>query len=103
MSVNQRLFTYRENAGEPESWRSLSYEIPCGDCSVRHHRDLDVYTLTSESESHHEPPFLGDTCTGHIFKLMNIQQELTVRKTMVHFLAFLPFFLPPVNFAIMRT
>ncbi|XP_036787789.2 A-kinase anchor protein 13 isoform X9 [Manis pentadactyla] len=69
-----------ENAGEPESWRSLSYEIPCGDCSVRHHRDLDVYTLTSESESHHEPPFLGDTCTGHIFKLMNIQQELTKTK-----------------------
>ncbi|KAK2503493.1 hypothetical protein MC885_019622 [Smutsia gigantea] len=66
-----------ENAGEPESWRSLSYEIPYGDCSVRHHRELDVYTLTSESESHHEPPFPGDTCTGHIFKLMNIQQQLT--------------------------
>ncbi|KAH0509039.1 A-kinase anchor protein 13 [Microtus ochrogaster] len=63
-----------ENAGEPDSWRSLSYEIPYGDCSVRHHRELDVYTLTSESGSHHEPH--GDSCTGHIFKLMNIQQQL---------------------------
>ncbi|XP_053437708.1 A-kinase anchor protein 13 isoform X3 [Nycticebus coucang] len=65
-----------ENAGEPDSWSSLSYEIPYGDCSVRHHRELDIYTLTSESESHHEPPFPGDSCTGHIFKLMNIQQQL---------------------------
>nr|XP_040131881.1 A-kinase anchor protein 13 isoform X2 [Ictidomys tridecemlineatus] len=65
-----------ENAREPDSWSSLSYEIPCGDCSVRHHRELDIYTLTSESESHHEPPFPGDTCSGHIFKLMNIQQQL---------------------------
>ncbi|XP_051062541.1 LOW QUALITY PROTEIN: A-kinase anchor protein 13 [Phodopus roborovskii] len=63
-----------ENAGEPDSWSSLSYEIPYGDCSVRHHRELDIYTLTSESESHHEPH--GDSCTGHIFKLMNIQQQL---------------------------
>ncbi|XP_040586102.1 A-kinase anchor protein 13 isoform X3 [Mesocricetus auratus] len=66
-----------ENAGEPDSWSSLSYEIPFGDCSVRHHRELDIYTLTSESESHPEPH--GDSCTGHIFKLMNIQQQL--RKT----------------------
>ncbi|XP_047396410.1 A-kinase anchor protein 13 isoform X3 [Sciurus carolinensis] len=65
-----------ENAREPDSWSSLSYEIPYGDCSVRHHRELDIYTLTSESESHHEPPFPGDSCTGHIFKLMNIQQQL---------------------------
>ncbi|KAL1774113.1 A-kinase anchor 13 [Sigmodon hispidus] len=63
-----------ENAGEPDSWSSLSYEIPYGDCSVKHHRELDIYTLTSESESHHEPH--GDSCTGHIFKLMNIQQQL---------------------------
>ncbi|XP_052617609.1 A-kinase anchor protein 13 isoform X3 [Peromyscus californicus insignis] len=63
-----------ENAGEPDSWSSLSYEIPYGDCSVRHHRELDVYTLTSESESHRESH--GDSCTGHIFKLMNIQQQL---------------------------
>ncbi|XP_064222271.1 A-kinase anchor protein 13 isoform X5 [Aotus nancymaae] len=66
-----------ENAEEPDSWSSLSYEIPYGDCSVRHHRELDIYTLTSESESHHEHPFPGDSCTGHIFKLMNIQQQLT--------------------------
>ncbi|XP_076980240.1 A-kinase anchor protein 13 isoform X2 [Tamandua tetradactyla] len=66
----------QENAGEPDSWNSLSYEIPCGDCSVKHHRELDIYVLTSESESHHEPPSLGDSCTGHIFKLMNIQQQL---------------------------
>ncbi|KAG8516301.1 A-kinase anchor protein 13, partial [Galemys pyrenaicus] len=66
----------RENAGEPDSWSSLSYEIPCGDCSVRHHRELDIYTLTSESESQHEPPRPGDPCTGHISKLMNIQQQL---------------------------
>uniref|UniRef100_A0A2K6SNJ8 A-kinase anchor protein 13 n=1 Tax=Saimiri boliviensis boliviensis TaxID=39432 RepID=A0A2K6SNJ8_SAIBB len=66
-----------ENAREPDSWSSLSYEIPYGDCSVRHHRELDIYTLTSESESHHEHPFPGDSCTGHIFKLMNIQQQLT--------------------------
>ncbi|XP_016007144.2 A-kinase anchor protein 13 isoform X9 [Rousettus aegyptiacus] len=65
-----------ENAGEPDSWSSLSYEIPYGDCSVRHHRELDVYTLTSESQSPQEPPFPGDSCTGHIFKLMNIQQQL---------------------------
>ncbi|XP_058283166.1 A-kinase anchor protein 13 isoform X5 [Hylobates moloch] len=65
-----------ENAGEPDSWSSLSYEIPYGDCSVRHHRELDIYTLTSESDSHHEHPFPGDSCTGHIFKLMNIQQQL---------------------------
>ncbi|XP_073852720.1 A-kinase anchor protein 13 isoform X13 [Macaca fascicularis] len=64
-----------ENAGEPDSWSSLSYEIPYGDCSVRHHRELDIYTLTSESESH-EHPFPGDSCTGHIFRLMNIQQQL---------------------------
>ncbi|XP_054441228.1 A-kinase anchor protein 13 isoform X3 [Pteronotus mesoamericanus] len=65
-----------ENAGEPDSWSSLSYEIPCGDCSVRHHRELDIYTLTSDSQSHHEPPFPADSCTEHIFKLMNIQQQL---------------------------
>ncbi|XP_030670819.1 A-kinase anchor protein 13 [Nomascus leucogenys] len=65
-----------ENAGEPDSWSSLSYEIPYGDCSVRHHQELDIYTLTSESDSHHEHPFPGDSCTGHIFKLMNIQQQL---------------------------
>ncbi|XP_031242870.1 A-kinase anchor protein 13 isoform X3 [Mastomys coucha] len=63
-----------ENAGEPDPWSSLSYEIPYGDCSVRHHRELDIYTLTSESESHREPH--GDSCTGHISKLMNIQQQL---------------------------
>ncbi|XP_029808890.1 A-kinase anchor protein 13 isoform X4 [Suricata suricatta] len=65
-----------ENAGEPDSWSRLSYEIPYGDCSVRHHRELDVYTLTSEFEAHHEPPSPGDHCTGHIFKLRNIQQQL---------------------------
>uniref|UniRef100_A0A8C7ACN9 A-kinase anchoring protein 13 n=1 Tax=Neovison vison TaxID=452646 RepID=A0A8C7ACN9_NEOVI len=70
-----RLLT-EENAGEPDSWSSLSYEIPYGNCSVRHHRELDVYTLTSESETCHEVPFPGDSCTGHIFKLMNIQQQL---------------------------
>lgn len=77
--ILMRLLTYRENAGEPDSWSSLSYEIPYGECSVRHHRELDVYTLTSESGSHHEPH--GDSCTGHIFKLMNIQQQLMVRKS----------------------
>ncbi|XP_051691115.2 A-kinase anchor protein 13 isoform X4 [Oryctolagus cuniculus] len=66
----------QENAGEPDPWSSLSYEIPCGDCSVRHHRELDVYTLTSESESRQEPPSSGDSCAGHIFKLMSIQQQL---------------------------
>nr|XP_031296378.1 A-kinase anchor protein 13 isoform X7 [Camelus dromedarius] len=65
-----------ENAGEPDSWSSLSYEIPYGDCFVRHHRELDIYTLTSESDSHQEPRPPGDSCTGHIFKLMNIQQQL---------------------------
>ncbi|XP_057581132.1 A-kinase anchor protein 13 isoform X3 [Hippopotamus amphibius kiboko] len=73
-----RLLT-EEDAGEPDSWSSLSYEIPYGDCSVRHHRELDIYTLTSESEPHQEPPLPGDSCTGHIFKLMNIQQELMKR------------------------
>ncbi|XP_012499131.1 PREDICTED: A-kinase anchor protein 13 [Propithecus coquereli] len=70
-----RLLT-EENAGEPDSLSSLSYEIPYEDCCVRHHRELDIYTLTSESESHHEPPFPGDSCSGHIVKLMNIQQQL---------------------------
>ncbi|XP_044789291.2 A-kinase anchor protein 13 isoform X7 [Bubalus bubalis] len=70
-----RLLT-EEDAREPDSWSSLSYEIPYGDCSVRHHRELDVYMLTSESEPHQEPPLPGDSCTGHIFKLMNIQQQL---------------------------
>ncbi|XP_021120446.1 A-kinase anchor protein 13 isoform X4 [Heterocephalus glaber] len=65
-----------ENAGEPDSWSSLSYEIPCGDCLVRHHRELDIYTLTSESESNCESPFPGNSCSGHILKLMNIQQQL---------------------------
>ncbi|XP_076698678.1 LOW QUALITY PROTEIN: A-kinase anchor protein 13-like [Callospermophilus lateralis] len=75
-STRKSLLACRENAREPDSWSSLSYEIPYGDCSVRHHRELDIYTLTSESESHHEPPFPGETCSGHIFKLMNIQQQL---------------------------
>ncbi|XP_074173494.1 A-kinase anchor protein 13 isoform X5 [Rhinolophus sinicus] len=65
-----------ENAGEPDSWSSLSYEIPYGDCSVRHHRELDIYTLTSESQARDKCPLAGDTCTGHICKLMNIQQQL---------------------------
>ncbi|XP_063106069.1 A-kinase anchor protein 13 isoform X4 [Cavia porcellus] len=65
-----------ENAGEPDSWSSLSYEIPFGDCSVWHHRKLDIYTLTSPSESSCEPPFPGDSCSGHILKLRNIQQQL---------------------------
>ena len=78
--LNQCLLLSREDAGEPDSWSSLSYEIPYGDCSVRHHRELDVYMLTSESEPHQEPPLPGDSCTGHIFKLMNIQQQLMVRK-----------------------
>ena len=67
--LNQCLLLSREDAGEPDSWSSLSYEIPYGDCSVRHHRELDVYMLTSESEPHQEPPLPGDSCTGHIFKL----------------------------------
>uniref|UniRef100_A0A6I8PJ52 A-kinase anchoring protein 13 n=1 Tax=Ornithorhynchus anatinus TaxID=9258 RepID=A0A6I8PJ52_ORNAN len=66
----------QENAEEPDSWSSLSYEIPYGDCSVRHHRELDVYTLTSESESDDESLFPRDSRTGHIFKLMNIQHQL---------------------------
>ncbi|XP_010619322.1 A-kinase anchor protein 13 isoform X3 [Fukomys damarensis] len=65
-----------ENAGEPDSWSSLSYEMSYGDCSVRHHRELDIYTLTSESESNCEPPSPGDGCSGHILKLKNIQQQL---------------------------
>ncbi|XP_038602180.1 A-kinase anchor protein 13 isoform X2 [Tachyglossus aculeatus] len=66
----------QENAEEPDSWSSLSYEIPYGDCSVRHHRELDVYTLTSESESDDESLFSRDSRTGHIFKLMSIQHQL---------------------------
>ncbi|XP_078007274.1 A-kinase anchor protein 13 isoform X9 [Phascolarctos cinereus] len=68
-----RLLT-EENAGEPDSWSSLSYEIPYGDCSVRHHRELDIYTLTSESDEESLHP--RDSRTGHIFKLRNIQQQL---------------------------
>ncbi|XP_060035348.1 A-kinase anchor protein 13 isoform X4 [Erinaceus europaeus] len=66
----------QEDAREPDSWSSLSYEIPYGDYSVRHHRELGVYTLTSEAESQHGAPADGDSRTGHISKLMNIQQQL---------------------------
>ncbi|XP_052016488.1 A-kinase anchor protein 13 isoform X3 [Apodemus sylvaticus] len=64
-----------ENAREPDSWSSLSYEVPYGDCSVRHHRELDIYALTSESEPQPEPH--GDSCAARISKLRNIQQQLT--------------------------
>ncbi|XP_058521402.1 A-kinase anchor protein 13-like [Ochotona princeps] len=66
----------QEDAGEPDSWSSLSYEIPYGECSVRHHRGLGVYTLTSGAEARQEPPAAEESCTGQIFKLMNIQQQL---------------------------
>lgn len=101
--ANQTLLAYRENAGEPDSWSSLSCEIPYGDCFVRHHRELDIYTVTSESESRHEAPFPGDTCTGHIFKLINIQQQLMVRKKKSIFKRLCPHFPPPVNLLVIRT
>lgn len=75
----------REDAGEPDSWSSLSYEIPCGECSVRHHRGLGVYTLTSGAEARRESPAAEESCTGQIFKLMNIQQQLMVRKNVCIF------------------
>lgn len=79
MYILTRLLACRENAREPDSWSSLSYEVPYGDCSVRHHRELDIYALTSESEPQREPH--GDSCTAHISKLRNIQQQLTVRES----------------------
>lgn len=100
--INQRMLAYRENAGEPDSWSSLSYEIPYGDCSVRHHRELDIYTLTSESQAHDKRPLPGDTCTGHICKLRNIQQQLMVRKKISIFGLLCPHPLRSVNLPIIK-
>uniref|UniRef100_A0A8C3XU62 A-kinase anchoring protein 13 n=1 Tax=Chelydra serpentina TaxID=8475 RepID=A0A8C3XU62_CHESE len=39
-----------EEAGEPDSWSTLSYIVHSGDYCVKYHRGLNVYTLTAESK-----------------------------------------------------
>ncbi|XP_067411749.1 A-kinase anchor protein 13 isoform X2 [Emydura macquarii macquarii] len=39
-----------EEAGEPDSWSSLSHIVHSGDYCVKYHRGLNVYTLTAEAK-----------------------------------------------------
>nr|XP_025037471.1 A-kinase anchor protein 13 isoform X3 [Pelodiscus sinensis] len=39
-----------EEAGEPDSWSTLSHTVHSGDYCVKHHRGLNVYTLTTEAK-----------------------------------------------------
>ncbi|KAM7151502.1 A-kinase anchor protein 13 isoform 3-T3 [Macrochelys suwanniensis] len=39
-----------EEAGEPDSWSTLSYIVHSGDYCVKYHRGLNVYMLTAESK-----------------------------------------------------
>ncbi|XP_054998038.1 A-kinase anchor protein 13 isoform X2 [Sorex araneus] len=66
----------QEDAGEPDCWSCLSQEVPCGSCSLKHRRDLDVYTLTSESGAQHGPASFPEGCTAPVSKLRNLQQQL---------------------------
>uniref|UniRef100_A0A8C8R8B0 A-kinase anchoring protein 13 n=1 Tax=Pelusios castaneus TaxID=367368 RepID=A0A8C8R8B0_9SAUR len=44
-----------EEAGEPDSWSTLSHVVHSGDYCVKYHRGLNVYTLTAEAKE-------GDNC-----------------------------------------
>ncbi|XP_074863129.1 A-kinase anchor protein 13 isoform X3 [Carettochelys insculpta] len=44
-----------EEAGEPDSWSTLSHTVHSGDYCVKHHRGLNVYTLTTESKEGAKP------------------------------------------------
>uniref|UniRef100_A0A8C3HYH1 A-kinase anchoring protein 13 n=1 Tax=Chrysemys picta bellii TaxID=8478 RepID=A0A8C3HYH1_CHRPI len=39
-----------EEAGEPDSWSTLSHIVHSGDYCVKYHRGLNVYTLTAEAK-----------------------------------------------------
>ncbi|KAM9124440.1 A-kinase anchor protein 13 isoform 2-T2 [Pangshura tecta] len=39
-----------EEAGEPDSWSTLSHAVHSGDYCVKYHRGLNVYTLTAEAK-----------------------------------------------------
>ncbi|XP_042731535.1 A-kinase anchor protein 13 isoform X4 [Lagopus leucura] len=39
-----------EEATEPDSWSTLSHTVHTGDYCVKHHQQLDVYTLTAETK-----------------------------------------------------
>uniref|UniRef100_A0A8C8R8T1 A-kinase anchoring protein 13 n=1 Tax=Pelusios castaneus TaxID=367368 RepID=A0A8C8R8T1_9SAUR len=39
-----------EEAGEPDSWSTLSHVVHSGDYCVKYHRGLNVYTLTAEAK-----------------------------------------------------
>ena len=39
-----------EEAAEPDSWSTLSHTVHTGDYCVKHHQQLDVYTLTAETK-----------------------------------------------------
>lgn len=36
----------REEAHEPESWRTLSHMVHSGDSCIKYHQGLNIYTLT---------------------------------------------------------
>uniref|UniRef100_A0A7M4G2C5 A-kinase anchoring protein 13 n=1 Tax=Crocodylus porosus TaxID=8502 RepID=A0A7M4G2C5_CROPO len=40
-----------EDAGEPDSWSTLSHVVHSGDCCVKYHQGLSVYTLTAEAKN----------------------------------------------------
>jgi len=48
--VNLHCFYFREEAAEPDSWSTLSHTVHTGDYCVKHHQQLDVYTLTAETK-----------------------------------------------------
>lgn len=50
LCINLSLFYFREEAGEPDSWSTLSHIVHSGDYCVKYHRGLNVYTLTAEAK-----------------------------------------------------
>lgn len=49
--INPSMFYFREDAGEPDSWSTLSHVVHSGDCCVKYHQGLSVYTLTAEAKN----------------------------------------------------
>lgn len=50
LCINLGLFYFREEAGEPDSWSTLSHIVHSGDYCVKYHLGLNVYTLTAEAK-----------------------------------------------------
>lgn len=48
--VNLHCFYFREEAAEPDSWSTLSHTVHTGDYCIKHHQQLDAYTLTAETK-----------------------------------------------------